>query len=178
RAYDLSPPFAFAERLQGTLNLGQDTSATSFNSVTGHISLSSALGTYNFLFPRLGPPTGPVTMQSTAVGQGPERCRVSNYDLSQVILQAGCTGPDGAQVGARPSVMWFTRGRSGHRYGFASTNNLSAVTPPIDTLATFNSSGGPVTSRRIAAGQWTVTFAGLGRPAGATEIVVLSAFKD
>jgi hypothetical protein len=43
---------------------------------------------------------------------------------------------------------------------------------------TFNSSGGVVSSRRLGVGQWTITFAGLGRPAGATEIVILSALKD
>jgi len=179
RAYDPSTPFAFAERLPGTQNLQQDTSATSFNSVTGRIQFGRAgVGVYNFVFDGLGGFAGPQSFQATAVGQPTIRCRISNWDFSISVLQAGCNEGDGSAAEGRVSVMWFTRGRVGHRYGFASTNNPGSVTPPIDTAFTFTSSGGPVTSRRVAAGQWTVMFAGLGRPAGATEIVVVSAFRN
>ena len=41
---------------------------------------------------------------------------------------------------------------------------------------TRNSSGGTVTSRLTATGKYQVVFAGLARPPGATEIVLVSAF--
>jgi len=179
RVYDLSSPFAFSERLPQTQNLALDTAQTSFNSVSGHINFGRAgVGVYNFVFAGLERPTTHLTLQATAIGQLAEHCRVQNYDLVIAVLQGGCNGADGVATDARLSVMWFTRGRAGHRYGFASTNNVGSVTPPVDTTFTLNSSGGAVTSRRLSAGQWTVTFAGLGRPTGSKETVIVSAFKD
>jgi hypothetical protein len=179
RAFDLSTPFGFAERLAATQNLVQDTSATSFNSVTARITFGRAgTGVYNFVFPGFAASSGPRAFLATGVNQSDVRCRVQNYDLANNVLQAGCNGDDGAPTDARVSVMWFTRGRVGHRFGYASTNNLGAVSPPVDATFTLSSSGGSVTSRRLGVGRWTVTFAGLGRPAGATEIALVSAFKD
>jgi hypothetical protein len=179
RAYDPSSPFAFAERLPGTQNIVLDTSQTAFNSVTGHVIMGGGGGgTFNFLFGGLERPNAPVALLATGIGPGPERCRVTNYDLAAAVLQAGCNATDGAVVAARMSVMWFTRGRAGHRFAFVSTLNPSGATPPNDPLFTANSSGGAITVRRTATGQYTATFAGLARPAGATEIVIVSAFKD
>jgi hypothetical protein len=178
RAYDPSTPFAFSERLPATNNLPLDTSATSFNSVTGHILLGGAgVGAYDFEFPGVVG-TGPIAVQSSAVGQGAARCHIAAYDLSHGALLVSCVGADGVQVAARPSVMWFTRGRVGHRYGFVTTGNLAATAQPTNPLFTFNSAGGAVTSRRVGASQWAITFAGLGRPVGGSEIVVLSAFTN
>jgi hypothetical protein len=179
RAYDLTTPFAFAQRLlSAPPNLIQDTSQTSFNSVTGHIGLGQAgTGVYNFVFAGLEHPAMPVSLQATGV-VGVERCRVQNYDLNNAVLQAGCNAVGGAPTNAGASVMWFTRGRVGHRYGFASTNNVGAAAPPVDAQFTSSSSGAAVTSRRLSTGTWTVTFAGLARPTGAKEIVVVSALKD
>src|SRR6185436_4237743 len=49
----------------------------------------------------------------------------------------------------------------------------AAYQPPSTNSA---SSGGTITSRRTATGVFSVVFAGLARPAGATEIVLVSAF--
>ncbi len=179
RPYDPAAPFAFAMRLPQTQNLALDTSLTAFNSVTGHIIFGrTGLGVYNFAFPGLGPAATPVALLATAVGSAAEHCKVGNYDLTNGVLQAACAGTDGLPVDARPSVMWFTRGRTGHRFGFASTQNLGSVTPSPDPLLSLNSAGGAITSRRVATGQYTVSFGGLGRPAGATEIVMVSALKE
>jgi hypothetical protein len=94
------------------------------------------------------------------------------------VLQAGCAKGDGTANDGRVSVLWFTRGRLGHRYGYASMNGVVLPNPPADAAFTANSTGGTVTSHRLGVGNWTVTFAGLARPAGATEIVIVSAFKD
>lgn len=62
------------------------------------------------------------------------------------------------------------------RFGFAwATNSTSTVdnTPLADFL--INSSGGTVKERKTALGQYHMTFAGLGRPAGATDIVLVAA---
>jgi hypothetical protein len=179
RAYDLTTPFAFAER---TPQSGQffvlDTSATSFNSVSAHIIMGKAgIGVYNFGFSGFESFSGPQSFFATGVNASSDHCRIGNYVLS-AGPQAACLTADGAAAEGRVSVMLFTRGRVGHRYAYASTNNLVSATPPVDPTLTFNSSGGSVTSRRLAAGRWTVTFAGLGRPAGATEIVIVSALKE
>jgi hypothetical protein len=181
RAFDPSSPFAFAERLPGTQNIVLDTSQTAFNSATGHISMGGGGGGgsfWNFVFPGLEHPSAPVALLATGVGQGPEHCRVSNYDLNVAVLQAGCSGPDGAPIAARVSVMWFTRGRVGHRFAFVSAANPAGAASPNDASFTFNSTGGAIVVRRTGTGQYTATFAGLARPAGATEIVIVSAFKD
>jgi hypothetical protein len=179
RAYDPSSPFAFGMRLPQTQYLKLDTSETAFNSVTGHILFArAAVGIYTFYFAGLEHSPMPVAFLATGVGQVPEHCRVVNYDFANAGLQAGCDGTDGQPSDARVSVMWFTRGRPGHRFAFVSTQNLGAVTPPPDPLLSYNSSGGSITSRRLATGQHTVTFGGLARPAGATEIVVVSALKE
>ena len=179
RAYDLTTPLGFAERLPATVNLIQDTSQTSFNSVTAHITYGKgAIGVYNFVFPGFETFAGPRSMQATAVNGSADRCRVQNYDLVNDVLQAGCAKGDGTANDGRVSVLWFTRGRLGHRYGYASMNGVVLPNPPADAAFTANSTGGTVTSHRLGVGNWTVTFAGLARPAGATEIVIVSAFKD
>jgi len=176
RAFDLSTPFAFGTRLPSTEFIQLDTSVTSFNSVTGHISFGrSAIGVYNFDFPGVGGAPRRAFL-ATSINPSPVRCRPQNYDLSLSRLQAGCYRGDGVANDNQVSVMWFTRGRVGRRYGYASAVNVAAASPANDTLFTASSSNGPITTRRIATGQWTVSFAGLGRPAGATDIVVLSAF--
>jgi len=178
RAFDLTTPLAFAQRLPQTQNLALDTSQTAFNSVTAHINFArSGIGSYNFDFPGIIQPGLPVTFQTTAVSLLAEHCLTFNYDITNGGILATCATAAGP-ADARPSLLWFTRGRAGHRYGFASTNNISAVTPPVDPTLTFNSSGGAVTSRRLSLGQWTVTFAGLGRPGGGKETVLVSALKD
>ena len=151
---------------------------TSFNSLTGRITMGRAgTGVYNFEFKGMGGFTDHVTMQATAVGQPPLRCRVSNYSITDDVLQASCFGPDGLAAQGRVSVLWLSRGRVGHRVGFASINNPSAATPAMEAFFTYNSSGGTVTAQRLGIGRWTVTFAGLARPAGASEIVIATGFK-
>jgi hypothetical protein len=178
RAFDPASPFAFALRPSGANNIALDTSETAFNSVTGHISIGAASPGWNFQFRGLEHPSAPVALMATALGSGPEHCRVSNYDLNVAVLQAACAGPDGVAIAGRPSVMWFTRGRVGKRFGFVSSANPAGVTSPNDALFTFNSTGGAITVRRPATGQYTATFAGLARPTGSTEIVIVSSFKD
>jgi hypothetical protein len=178
RVYDLTTPFGFAERPPQAQNLPLDTSATAFNSVSGHIILGKAgPGVYNFAFPGWESFTSPMTFLATGINASSDHCRVSNYVLGGGP-QTACHQADGTVSEGRVTVMAFTRGRVGHRYAYASTNNNAAVAPTIDATLTFNSSGGSVTSRRLAMGRWTVTFAGLGRPAGATEIAIVSALKE
>ena len=178
RVYDLSTPFAFAERLPQTQNLALDTSATAFNSVSGHIAFGrTGVGSYNFGFPGFESFSGPATFLATSINQTADHCRIFNYVLNGGIV-AACFASDGTQTDGRVTIMEFTRGRVGHRFGYASTQNLVSATPSIDPTLTFNSAGGTVSSRRLGVGQWTVTFAGLGRASGATEIVIVSALKE
>lgn len=61
------------------------------------------------------------------------------------------------------------------RFGFAWTTSQAATvdyTPIADFL--INSSGGSVKARKTALGQYHLVFAGLGRPAGASETVLVS----
>jgi hypothetical protein len=178
RAFDLATPLAFATRLPTAQNLALDTSETAFNSVSGHILFGrTGVGNYNFSFPGFESFAGPATFQATAINTTADHCKVDNYAFGGGFV-ASCFAPDGTPSDGGVSIMEFTRGRAGHRFAYASTNNVASATPPIDATLTRNSSGGSVTSRRLAVGQWTVTFAGLGRPAGATEIVIVSALKE
>jgi Bacterial Ig-like domain (group 2) len=178
-AYDRSSEFGFAELVSDTsANLVQDTLATSFNSITGDIRVGRpGRGIYNFQFPGFEGLTAPVSFQATSESPLAARCRVSNYDLAAGVLQAGCNRADGEHTDSRVSILWLTRGRAAHRYGFASSKYVPSqpeYTP--DPTFAFNSSGGAITGRRIAPGRQTIVFAGLGRPPGATEVVIVSAF--
>lgn len=178
RAYDLTTPFAFAERLPQTQNVVLDTSATAFNSVSGHVQFGrTGVGSYNFAFLGFSEFTGPASFHTTSINQSADHCRTANYTLNGGYV-AFCHQPDGTQADGRVTVMMLTRGRAGHRYAYASTVNLSAAAPTIDPALTFNSSGGAITSQRLGVGQWRVTFAGLGRPAGASDIAIASALKE
>ena len=178
RAFDLTMPLAFVllpPQPSGFAVL--DTSQTAFNSVSAHIQVNRvAAGSYSIGFPGLSQPNAPVTILTSAVSASTEHCQTSAYNLSGGGLAALCANTAGVPADARPDILWFTRGRAGHRYGYVTTHSIVAQIPPVDPVFTFNSSGGAVTMRRLAVGQWTATFAGLGRPAGGTEIVLVSPF--
>ena len=178
RVFDLTTPLAFVVLPpQPIANAVLDTSQTAFNSVSAHIQFGrGGPGSYSIAFPGFSVPSGPSTVLTSALSVSTEHCLTNAYDLNHGGLAAACTNTAGAPADARPDILWLTRGRAGHRYGYATTHSISAQIPPVDPLFTLNSSGGAVTMRRLAVGQWTATFAGLGRPAGGKEIVLVSAF--
>lgn len=97
-------------------------------------------------------------------------------ELPRLTAAMICMSIAGVAADARPDQLWLTRGRAVHCYRYATTHSISALNPPVDPVFTLNSSGGAVTMRRLAIGQWTAMFAGLGRPAGSKEIVLAAPF--
>jgi hypothetical protein len=120
----------------------------------------------------------PVAIQLTAVGQGPRRCSVIAVDPSTAGLGIQCARPGSGAPGDSPySLLWLQRGRPSMRFGFAHANNQSStVDYAPDTHYALNSSGGAISARRTGVGQYRVVFAGLARPPGGTETVLVSRF--
>jgi hypothetical protein len=119
----------------------------------------------------------PAALTVTAAGanSSPRRCRLTAYDRSIANLAVNCTGLTGVARDESWSLLWLQHGRPSMRFGFAwTTNEASTVdyTPFADFL--INSSGGSIKARKTALGQYHVVFSGLGRPAGATETVLVS----
>lgn len=181
RVFGAATPLGFAVAL-GDANAILDTSVTAHNSTGGTIQFGYVgLGTYAESFAGLGPASGgaagPVGFMISPVGQGGFRCLLSAYDLANGGIAISCEGAQGGVRDSPFSVLWFTRGRPGSRYGYALANNPGAASPyaPPPELRG-SSSGGAITSRMTATGNYQVVFAGLARPPGGTDIVLVSSF--
>jgi hypothetical protein len=164
-----------------------DSFSTSRNNFTGVVTVDrGSVGTYFVQFPGLernltagAPPgtTGPENVQITAVGAGPERCRLAAINSQQAAITVGCTTTGGTVADSRFSLLWLTRGRPGpdFRFGYAFADRATSTTDYAPT-ANFarNNSGGTITAREITSGQYRITFGGLARPPGAKETVLVS----
>jgi hypothetical protein len=167
-----------------------DTLPTTRNNFTGIVNIGrTGVGAYGIEFPGLerittgSPPpgqSGPENFQVTAVGAGPERCRVasSNSQLAQLAVACGTIG--GAAADSRFSAMWLSRGRPApNRFAYVFADQFaSTVDYTPTTTFSRNNQGGANTARRIAAGQYRVTFGALGKGAGATETVMVTPASD
>jgi len=178
-AFGKTAPLAFA-LVADTITTALDTSATARNSTGGSV-LVGHVGQGHFAMDLKGLEpawaAGPVAIQISPVGLGPRRCRLIAVDKSMAGLGIDCVTPGGAFADASFSMLWLQRGRPSMRFGFTFADNLQSgtdYTPNPDFR--INSSGGTVTSRRTGTGQYRVVFAGLGRPAGATETVLVQPF--
>lgn len=184
RPFGASTPlgFLFSNGDTGTVIL--DTAGTARNSGGGTIAVghsADAAGSYSTLMVGLGPQSGgasgPVGLIVSGSGQGARRCHVDAYDLTAGGTAIGCNTAGGGPGDSQFSLLWFTRGRPGLRYGYAWANNAGSTvgySPPPDVSA--NSSGGAITSKRTGTGTYQIVFAGLAHAAGATEGVQVSAF--
>jgi hypothetical protein len=180
RAFGATTPLGFSVAL-GDANAILDTSVTARNSTGGQIQFGYVSeGNYAENFVGLGQASGgaagPVGLLISPVGQGPRRCLVFAYDLAVGGLGIACERFGGGVGDSAFSLLWFTRGRPGSRYGYALSLYPGATPAPTTPQFSSSSSGGSITSRRTATGTYQVVFAGLARPPGATEIVLVSAF--
>ncbi|HWJ15215.1 MAG TPA: hypothetical protein VNS10_15855 [Gemmatimonadaceae bacterium] len=185
RAFGASTPLGFLRWIGDmTTTNSADTAATSYNSAGGQIDVGYvSTGNYATIFVGLGPQSGgaagPVGFIVSGSGNNNQRCQLNAYDL---VLQGGstgvtCRGSNGGFANSPFSMLWFTRGRAGFRYGYAmanNTGNTTGYTPVREASA--NSSGGAITAKKTATGTYQIVFAGLARPAGATEGVQVSVF--
>jgi hypothetical protein len=181
-ALGASTPLGFLLSLGDTGTVVLDSSAAARNSAGGHIFVGHANeGTYSIQFAGLGAQSGgaggPVGLLVSPVGQGLRHCRLAAYVLEQGALSVMCTRLAGALGDSPFSLLWVTHGRPGLRYGYAFADQLGSIAAyqPVSALSA-TSSGGAVTARRTGAGTYQVVFGGLARPAGATEIALVSAF--
>lgn len=183
RAFGASTPLGFLVwngDVAGTVSL--DTSLTAYNSAGGKIDVGHVSdGNYATILEGLGTQsggvTGPVGFIASGTGNTARRCQLNGYDLAGSGNGITCRNSGGGFSDAAFSLLWFTRGRPGFRYGYAFANNAgntAGYAPPSDLSK--NSSGGAITAKRIAAGTYQVSFAGLAHAAGATEAVQVSVF--
>ena len=159
--------------------LSLDTLPTSRNNFSGAVNAGRGTpGEYSVVWPGLERVTGsgPETVQITAVGVGPERCRVAAVDSPHASVGVTCTTTGGAEADSRFSVIWLSRGRpSPLRFGYALADKATSLvdyTP--NTAFGRNNSGGTITARELGVGQYQVVFQGLGKVAGATETVLVT----
>jgi hypothetical protein len=180
RAFGATTPLGFSVG-SGTTNGILDTSATARNSTGGQIHFGYVgVGLYAEAFDGLGPASGgaagPVGFLISPLGPDPFRCLLNGIDLAMGGIGIACEGPAAGARESPFSVLWFTRGRPGSRYGYAFAQYPGGGATPIAPEVRGNSSGGTVTVRLTGTGTYQVVFAGLARPAGATEIVLISTF--
>jgi len=101
-----------------------------------------------------------------------------NDGTSSSGFQCAATS-DNTLADARFTTLMFDRGRAGKRFGYAwnsvSGSTLDAVYTP-NTLYQRQSNGQNVTMKRTAVGSYSVTFPGLARGSGQTDIVLVSAY--
>lgn len=178
-AFGKTTPLAFA-LVADTTTTFLDSSATARNSTGGHVAVGHVgEGHFAMQLDGLVPAwaAGPAAIQISPVGPGPRRCRLIAIDKSTAGLGIDCVTPGGALADAPFSMLWLQRGRPSMRFGFTFADNIQSGSDYIPTPDfRINSSGGSVTSRRTGTGQYRVVFAGLGRPAGATETVLVQQF--
>jgi hypothetical protein len=178
-AFGKTAPLAFALYQPDTATFVRlDGSATARNSTGGHVDVThSSEGTYPVGLGGLEAAWAgaPAAMTISGAGTTLRRCRLTAYDRAHAALQVSCTSLGGGARDAAWSLVWLQRGRATMRFGFTWATSESATveyTPIADFL--INSSGGSVKARKTALGQYHVVFAGLGRPAGASETVLVS----
>ena len=183
RAFGAATPLGFLVwngDVTGTVSL--DSAATSYNSAggkidIGHVSEGNYAANLEGLGTQSGGVAGPVGFIVSGTGNTARRCQLDGYDLAGSGTGIACRSAGGGFGDNAFSLLWFTRGRPGLRYGYAFANNpgnTSGYTPPSD--ASKNSSGGAITAKKTAVGAYQVTFAGLAHAAGATEGVQVSVF--
>jgi len=178
-AFGKTAPLGFAlYQLDTAMFVRLDSTATARNSSGGHVDVSHA-SEGNFPVGLGGLESAwaaaPAALTVTPAGATVRRCRLIAYDRSTAGLAVGCTGLGGGPRDAAWSLLWVQHGRPTMRFGFAwTTSETSTVdyTPFADFL--INSSGGSIKARKTALGLYHVVFSGLGRPAGATETVLVS----
>jgi hypothetical protein len=182
RPFGASTPLGFLLSNGDTGTVILDSAGTARNSAGGTIAVGhNSEGNYSTAMAGLGPQfggvAGPVGLIVSGSGQGARRCHVDAYDLTTSGTAIGCNTAGGGPGDSPFSLLWFSRGRPGLRYGYAWANNMGntlGYSPPPDASA--NSSGGAITSKRTGAGTYQIVFAGLAHAPGATEGVQVSAF--
>jgi len=134
-AFGKTAPLAFALYLPDTEAVVLDSSATARNSTGGHVIVGHVSeGNSAVSFSGLASAwlAAPAAIQTSAVGVGLRRCRLTAYDKSTAGLQVSCTRAGGGPGDAPFSVLWLQRGRPSMRFGFAwpRTKARRSTTPP------------------------------------------------
>jgi hypothetical protein len=181
RPFGASTPLGFLLSNGDTGYVTLDSAGTARNSAGGSIvTAQTSDGVHVAQMNGLGQQSGgagPIGLIVSGAGAGARRCHPDAYDLAAGGVEVVCNTAGGG-IGDSPfSLLWFTRGRPGLRYGYAWANNANNVTgyPPSPDLSA-NSSGGAITSKKTGTGTYQIVFAGLAHAAGATESVQVSAF--
>ena len=179
-AFGRTASLGFALSFADSGAIALDSSATARNSTgrPGYVG-RVAEGSFSVRFQGLEAAwaAGPVAVAISPVGQGPRRCRLIAVDPSMASLGVNRTRPGGGPGDSPFSVLWLQHGRPSMRFGFAWAQNAGVMADSTpDPAYLINSSGGSVKARKTGPGHYRVVFAGLGRPANATEIVLVSPF--
>jgi hypothetical protein len=177
-AFGKTAPLGFALYQSDTGNFRLDTLATSRNSSGGHVDgARDSEGRFGIRFQGLESAwlAAPAAIQMSGVGPTLRRCRSTAYDKPSATVGVSCTRLGGSPGDAPWSLLWLQQGRPSMRFGFSWATS-EAQTNEYVTFPDFriNSSGGLVKARKTALGQYHVVFAGLGRPPGAAETVLVS----
>ncbi|MCC6243438.1 MAG: Ig-like domain-containing protein [Gemmatimonadaceae bacterium] len=179
-------PFALlalgANGLPGRLGFGSTLGMSSFPGAAQHAWTSGTAVTverFNFSpvgrfemrfgFPAIGAPTSAFLVAQ--VTDASPRCVVpAAGSLSVNVMCFVGSAPADAAFNA----VLMDRGRTGFRLGFGDNGSTAVGAPAAPSTVTLNSAGGSVTTTRQAEGVYRTTFVGLGRPAGGSEVVMLT----
>jgi hypothetical protein len=174
--------FGFALSPNPPVAVVLDTGATLRNNASGVVNVGhNGPGDYSVQFPGLERVAGkgPETFQVTAVGTGTEHCWIGAVDPTHAGVQVSCATPGGAPADSRFSVMLFQLGRPAplYRFAYALADKQGATADYVPNNGFWrNNSGGSITARLLATGQYRVVFEGQAGAAGETETVLITPF--
>lgn len=170
--FALTPDFASANSA-----VQLDTSGTTRNNSATHIVNvgHGTAGQYSVQFPGLerGAGAGPITVQVTAVGSGPERCQVIAFIPAQATAGVSCATTGGAAADSRFSILMLQRGRAQTRFGYALADQFNSTVAYQPVSGYVRNPGGTVSARLLSTGHYEVIFQGIARSPGDVDTVIL-----
>lgn len=139
-------------------------------------SSSSTIGS---VLVTLGVPTMAASGILVSSTPDPGTCAPATWSLAPATIDLRCREiPGNTPFALAASVAMFERGRTGQRWAFAwSENAAPAIGAPYSPVAAHQrqSNGQSVAVTRTATGTYAVRFPGLARPAGGSDIVMVTA---
>jgi hypothetical protein len=109
----------------------------------------------------------------SAFGDPSVVCQAEGWSTAKAIVSVRCSDALGTPRNAPFTVLVVEGGRRQARTGYTQVDCAGLAGCAVNPSLTY-STGGQVSATRLSAGVYRVVFAGLGRPAGAVDAVLVS----
>jgi hypothetical protein len=141
----------------------------------GIIITRTATGRYEVEFTGNGRVAGslPEAVLVSASGDPAIACQAEGWSTTKAIVAVRCSDALGTPRNSTFTVLVVEGGRRQARTGYTQADCSGLAGCVVNPSLTY-STGGQVSATRLSAGVYRVTFAGLGRPAGAVDAALVS----